>query len=308
MFIILHCRVLFVLFWYIFLVYLLVHLPYIFSFRTAFIGSPCCNACLPPLSQFIPVQLTAEPMCSRYRTENKTYQHLIPKAVLFSLLSTTVDPEHEPFLPNGVANPWQPKSGTQCGDYGQWTGPYTYQCNAELLGDIASHPEGRQYHQLAHVSWPAGSWQHKLYKKLFLSIKEHLQTYNIYSEADRLTSGSACNAIPYTSSAVPSCARGLVAQLPLGDTVTYLATIHSIPRGNMENEGNPTEEREVRIQSQDGLAAYRERCFQNPLELEKTTAWWTSWNCQGQWTLKLPGALNSDSTRGTEHLWCHGHV
>ena len=61
-------------------------------------------------------------------------------------------------------------------------------------------------------------------------------------------------------------------QLPLGDTMTCLATIHSIPSGNMENEGNTTEEREVPIPSQDGLAAYRERGYQNPLELEETTA------------------------------------
>ena len=39
------------------------------------------------------------------------------------------------------------------------------------------------------------------------------------------------------------------AQLPLEDTVTCLATIHSIPRGNVENERNPTEEREVPIPS-----------------------------------------------------------
>ena len=103
MFIILHCRVLLLL---VFLVLFGVSHWYTFwdtlHFCTAFIGSPCCNACLPSLSQFIPVQLTAEPMCSRYRTENKTYQHLIPKAVLLSLLSTTIGPEHEPLLPNGV--------------------------------------------------------------------------------------------------------------------------------------------------------------------------------------------------------------
>ena len=155
--IILHCRVLFlspylssslssvgISFWYTFWD--------ILQFCTVFTGSPHCDACLPLLSWFIPVQLTAEPMCSSYRTENKTYQHLIPKSALLSLLSTTVGPEHEPLPPNGVVNLWQPKSGTQCGAYGQWTGPYTYQCNVELLGDIASHPQGRQHHQLAHIS------------------------------------------------------------------------------------------------------------------------------------------------------------
>ena len=80
------------------------------------------------------------------------------------------------------------------------------------------------------------------------------------------------------------------AQLPLGDTVTCLTTIHSIPRGNVENERNPTEEREVPIPSWDGLAAYRERWYQNPLQLEKTTAQWTLWKCQGHWTFVVPWA------------------
>ena len=123
-------------------------------FCTAFIGSPCCDACLPSLNQLIPVHLPAEAMCSRYRTENKAYQHLIPKAALLSLLSTTVGPEHEPFLPNGVVNPQQPKFGAQCGAYGQWTGPNTYRYNVELLGDTASFPKLRQHHQLAHVGQP----------------------------------------------------------------------------------------------------------------------------------------------------------
>ena len=174
MFIILHCRVLFVLFWYIFLVYLLVHLPYILPFCTAFIGSPCCNTCLPSMNWFRPVQLMAEPMCSRYRTENKAYQHLIPKAVLLSLLSTTIGPEHEPLLPNGVVSLQQPKSGTQCGAYGQWIGPYTYQCNAELLDDIASHPSSETTPS-ASTCWPAGGQQQKSYKKMISFHKRTLE-------------------------------------------------------------------------------------------------------------------------------------
>ena len=110
MFIILHCRVLplYLLhylclpypFWCISLVYLSGDT----SFHTALIGSPCCNACLPSLSWFIPVQLTAEPMCSRYRIDNKAYQHIISKAASLSLLSTTVGPEHEAHISNGVVN------------------------------------------------------------------------------------------------------------------------------------------------------------------------------------------------------------
>ena len=62
------------------------------------------------------------------------------------------------------------------------------------------------------------------------------------------------------------------AQLPLGDTVTSFATIHSIPRGNVETMRNPTARREVPISSQDGLAAYQERWYQDPLEQMKNTA------------------------------------
>ena len=113
MFIILHCRVLLIL---VFLVLFGVSLWYTFwdtlHFCTAFIGSPCCDACLPSLSQFIPVQITAEPMCGKYRTGNKSYQHIIPKAASLSLLSTTIGPEQEPLLLNRVVNQQQPESGT----------------------------------------------------------------------------------------------------------------------------------------------------------------------------------------------------
>ena len=37
---------------------------------------------------------------------------------------------------------------------------------------------------------PAGGQQQGSYKKQFLSTKEHLQMYDIHSEADRPTSGS----------------------------------------------------------------------------------------------------------------------
>ena len=149
MFVTLHCRALLPYLclpyplWCISLVYLLGDT----SFCMAFIGSLCCDACLSSLSQFIPVQLTAEPMCSRYKTENKAYQHIIPKAALLSPLSTTIGPEHEPLLLNRVVNLQQTESVTQCGAYGWWTGSQTYQCNAELLGDTASYPQLRQHHQ-----------------------------------------------------------------------------------------------------------------------------------------------------------------
>ena len=213
MFIILHCRVLplYLLhylclpypFWCITLVYLLGDT----SFCTVFIGSPCCDACLPSLSWFIPVQLTAEPMCSRYQTDNKAYQHIISKAALLNLLSATVGPEHEPLLLNRVVNPWQPEFCTQCGAYGQWTGPQTCKSNDELLGDIPSHPQLKQHHQLAHVSWlVAHSRSHT--KNDFFPWKN---TCKHMTFIVRLTGQhqSVSNTISYTSSAVTICAGRL---------------------------------------------------------------------------------------------------
>ena len=72
-----------------------------------------------------------------------------------SLLSTAVGPEHEPPLPRGEVSLWKTKSGTQCGAYGQWTGPFIYHCDADLLHDITSHPAIEQHHLLAYVSRPA---------------------------------------------------------------------------------------------------------------------------------------------------------
>ena len=45
----------------------------------------------------------------------------------------------------------QPKSGAQCGAYGQWAGPFSHQCDGKLLHNIASHSVVVQDHQLAYV-------------------------------------------------------------------------------------------------------------------------------------------------------------
>ena len=203
-----------------------------------------------------------------------------------SLLSTTMGPEYEPLLPNRVVNLQQTKSGAQCRAYGQWTGPQTYQCNAELLGDIASHPQLRQHYQLAHVGQPvANSRSHTK----MISFHKRTLTNVWHSQWGWQANIRQCATPLHTPLVLWQSVLEDSAQLPLGNTVTCLATIHSIPRGNVENERNPTEEREVPIPSQDGLAAYRERWYQNPLML-------------------VPGVQNIDSARGTEHLWFHGHI
>ena len=41
--------------------------------------------------------------------------------------------------------------------FGQWIGPFTYQCDAELLHDITSHPAIKQYQQLTYVGQQAAN-------------------------------------------------------------------------------------------------------------------------------------------------------
>ena len=84
-------------------------------------------------------------------TKNKLHHHNILQLTVLSLLSTAVGPEHKPPLLRGVVSLQQTKSGTQCGAYGQWTGPLSYQCDAELPHDITSYPAVEQHHQLAYV-------------------------------------------------------------------------------------------------------------------------------------------------------------
>ena len=90
--------------------------------------------------------------------------------------------------------------------------------------------------------------------------------YNIYSEANRLTSGSVQHHHTHTNSAGGLC------PVTNGGHCDHLATIHIIPRGNVETTRNPTVKREVLIPSQDGLTAYQKVWYQNPLEQMKNTA------------------------------------
>ena len=89
----------------------------------------------------------------------------------------------------------------------QWTKPYTYQCNAELLGDIASDPQERHHHQLAHVGQPAAD-SRSCTKIDFFPQKN---TWKCMTFTVRLASQHLAvqNVIAYTISAVTICAGGL---------------------------------------------------------------------------------------------------
>ena len=268
MFIILHCRVLLLLLfcvfhWYTFWdtlhfvqpslahpVVMLVCLHWVGSYPYSSLQSPC----VADIEQ-------------RIKLINILYP--IPKAASLSHLSTTIGPEHKPLLPHRVVNPWQPEFGAQCGAYGQWTGLHTYQCNAELLGDIASHLQLRQHHQLAHFGQLVANSRSHIKNDFF----PQKNTCKCMTFTVKLTDQHQAvhNTITYTISAVTSCAGGLCpvtigghCDLPCNNP------LHSQEECG-ELERNPTEERDVPIPSWDGLAAYRERWYQNPLELEKTT-------------------------------------
>ena len=97
------------------------------------------------------VEFLIELLIDSVWTDNKHYHHLISKLIVLSLLSTTVGPEHEPLLWTGVVHPWQSKSGTQCGAYFRWTGPFSHQYHCKLLQTIGNQPVIQQHHQLAYV-------------------------------------------------------------------------------------------------------------------------------------------------------------
>ena len=103
------------------------------------------------------VELIAELIFDIFWIQNRLYHHNIVQLTVMSLLSTAIGPEHEPPFLIGVVSLWQTKSGTQCGAYGWWTGPFNYQCDADLLHNITRHPAVEQHHLLAYVGWPTAN-------------------------------------------------------------------------------------------------------------------------------------------------------
>ena len=145
--------------------------------------------------------------------------------------------------------------------------PHTH---TQLLGDITSHPQlRRQHHQLAHVAWPVANSRSHTKNDFFLRKNtSQCMTFTV-----RLTGQHQAvqDTITHTNSA-----GGLCPVTNRGHS-ELLATIHSIPRGNVETTRNPTVKREVLISPQDRLAAYQERWYQDPLEQMKNTGQWTLW-------------------------------
>ena len=222
------------------------------------------------------------------------YQPILFQANLLSCLSTAMGLVHEPPLPNGVVNLQQPKFGTQCGAHGRWTGPQTYRCNTQLLGDIASHCPLRRQYQLAHV----GQLAAKAKSHTKTNFSQQKNTSECMTFGVKLTGQhwAVLNTITHTNSAI---VQEDSAQLPMGDTVTSIAATHSVPRGEHGDHKEPhnKEGSSTNILRQTGSLS-REVVPGPTCEDEDCTV-----NL-----VIVPGALNSNSARGTEHLWWHGHM
>ena len=95
----------------------------------------------------------------------------------------------------------------------------------------------------------------------------------------------------------------------IGDTV--VANIHSIPRGKEKTKRNPTTRWEVLRSSSRWAGSLRQRghtrihsmgCSRLCSVKGDSARGTEHYECQGHWTLWVPGALNITSARGTEHL------
>ena len=239
------------------------------------------------------VELIAEPMLDIIWTKNKLNHHNILQLTVLSLLSTAVGPEHEPPLLRGVVSLQQTKSGTQCGAYGQWTGPFSYQCDTELLHDISSHPAVEQHYQLAYVGW----WVANTKGHTEIDIFWQKNSSKCTTFLKRLTGQhqAVCNPITHFTSANYHMLKDF-AQIPLWDAMICDTAIHSIPMGNIKHR----------------RTSQGRRGGTNPIPRwsgHLTREVVPESTCVGEKNLHsehfiVPGALNFYGAWGTKLLWC----
>ena len=221
----------------------------------------------------------------------KLHHQNLSKSKVLSLLSTVMGPVQQPFFPRGVVNPQQTNSGTQCWAYGWWIGPFTYQCDAELLHDITSHPAIKQNQQLAYVSWQAADTKNCTKMVSFCEkTAANVQHFQSSQQADTWQ----C-VIPSHTSLVQGnmCWRTLPkyhCRMPW----SMIQRLIPFPEGMLKPGELPRVEGEEPIPSWDGLATYPERWSQNLLV-------WARRKKTVQWTFYSAGALNFlKSARCTE--------
>ena len=219
-----------------------------------YIVEPFCTA------SFCTEFFCSTPFCTGSRINSIIKIHPNPK--LLSLLSTTMGLMHEPPLQRGMVNPWQTKSGTQCGAYGWWIGPFTYECDAELFHDITSHPAIEQYQKLAYVSWQAADTKSHM-KNSFFSWENSSKHMTLPKQPTDWHL-AVHNPITYFTRAGNHMLRDS-AQLPLWDAMIHDTETCSIPSGTSKPGELPRVEGEEPISSRDGLATYPQRWSWNPL-------------------------------------------
>ena len=86
----------------------------------------------------------------------------------------------------------------------------------------------------------------------------------------------------------------------MGDTVTCIATIHSVPRGNMETTRNPHSKEGSSHVILRWTGSLSREMVPGPTQADEDY-------CTVNFVI-VPGALNSNSTRSTEHSKCQGHL
>ena len=213
-------------------------------------------------------------------------------------------PEHEPFLPLGVVTLWQVKSGTQCGAFGWWTGPFSHQCDGKLLHNITNHSVVEQHHQLAYVSHlPANTKSHA---QINFFLQKNTTKHMTFSK--QLT---GWHQVVHDANTNPANASYYVleeesAQIPLWDVMICGTVIHSIPRGNVMHKGT-SQGRRGRTKSIPRRTGHLRREVTS-----ETTHVGVKNLCRelcphGEHMCEcfvVLGAQNFYSARGTELLWC----
>ena len=133
-----------------------------------------------------------------------------------------------------MVNLQQSKSGTQCGAYGRWTGPFNLQSDHKLLHTIASQPVIVQLHQLADSDHlPANTKSHAQINFFFEKNTTKPMTFSKWPTGWHQT---VCDNITNFVNSKHSVLEEDSAQIPSWDIVTSGSAIHTIPWGNDENE------------------------------------------------------------------------
>ena len=249
------------------------------------------------MSWYIPLYTCTLMQClsgslqSQYGELAINYQPILFQANLLSCLSTTMGLVHEPPLPNMVVNPQQSEFGAQCGDQcGRWTGPQTHRCETQLLGDPASHPTLRRKHHLAHVVRPVANMRSHM-KNDFSQQKNTSEcTFAVQLTGQHQT---VQDPITHTSSAGGLC------------PVTYRGCCDQYSHNPLHSQGECGDNKEPH--NEEGSSTTIPEWIGSLLREVVPGPTHEDEDCTVNLVI-VPGALNSNSARGTELHKCKFHT